>query len=63
MEKLKSGRGGARKGAGRPQKPEEEKKVTVTIRLSKKVVDHLGQFKNRSKVVEDALINFFKGQS
>jgi hypothetical protein len=63
MDKLKSGRGGARKGAGRPQKLEEEKKVTITITLTKKVVDQLGQFKNRSKVVEDALINFFKGQS
>lgn len=51
------------KGGGnilaRPRKPPEELKVTVTFRLTKKLVDLIKSHKNYNRIVEDALKDKF----
>lgn len=55
MDKLKSGRGGIRDGAGRPKKAAKEKRVRVSITLSPGAVEKLKEEPNQSLAVEEAL--------
>ncbi|MEY4685118.1 MAG: hypothetical protein RLZ25_1577 [Pseudomonadota bacterium] len=55
MDKLKSGRGGVRDGAGRPKKTTKEKRVRVSITLSPGAVEKLKEEQNQSIAVEEAL--------
>ena len=52
---MNSGRGGARKGAGRPKIPGNLKKKQVAFRLPADIVNWLKTQSNQSQVIESAL--------
>lgn len=64
IETMKTGRGGARSGAGRPKGTTKNRKVNITVRikpeLMEKVKEQEIRFASKSELVEKAIEKFLK---